>query len=296
MNTINILLRALLILTVTIASSNAAEDLKAYYEEQKVEIVQTFRPPQLGSEVSVKLAIGQARSGILMKLNADSITLMTDTKMVTYKRTILHESSRAYFFPEDYAHVKALKKTREYKEQLHIEGVAEQQANTHDASLSVSSKLTKKSDRDVEEEERENKKTGNSTTITTTTRTYTQIQNLQITIANNTTHEDFYTLAWYFLGESTAGENVSIADSGTKKVSVNARSRIQEKVSSKPFVVEKVTVSRANSNYSGNKDDKENGMGRESAGWIVIVKYESEIVDKKASSKTYLTDEWINKF
>ncbi len=288
-------LARLLILNLICLSAGAADDLKAYYEQQKAAFAPTFVAPQLGSEVNIKLAAGQPRSGILMKLTADTMALMTDSGMVSYKRTVLHESSRARFFAEDYAAAKALEKTREYKQQLHLENMAENAAGMHEGRISVSAKLDKKSEKDVEEEDRENEKSGNTTTITTTTRTYTEIQNLQVTIANNTTHPDNYTLEWYFFGKSPVTDSVTVHDEGTRKVTVEGRKRTQEKVASEPYVVEKVAVNTTSSNSSNNRDARLSESGKESAGWLVILKFGNETMDMKASAKTFMSEEWLSK-
>jgi hypothetical protein len=286
---------SLLVISMISPVAGAADDLKAFYEKQKAEIAPTFVAPQLGSEVNIKLAAGQPRSGILMKLTADSIALMTDTGMVTYKRTVLHESSRAIFFAEDYAHVKALEKTREYKQQLYMENMAETAANMHEGRISVSAKVDKSSDKEIEENEQENEKTGDSRTTTITTRTYTDIQNLQITISNNTTHPDTYTLAWYFFGKSVESDTVRVHDSGTRKVTVGGRKREQEKVSSNAYVVEKVARTSTSSNSNSSGDARISESGEENAGWLVLLKYGNEIMDKKASAKTYMSEEWLRK-
>ncbi|VGO12857.1 hypothetical protein PDESU_01411 [Pontiella desulfatans] len=299
----------LIIALATLAASSMAEDLRAYYEKQKAEFAPLFNAPALGTEVSFKMLSGQERKGILMKLAEDELSVMNETgTTVSIKRTALHESARAVFFAEDFAHVMALEKTQEYKQQLHIEGVAEEQANTHDGRISVIVKSDKSVDKDTEEDENENEKTGATTTTTTTTRSQTEVVNLRVTVANNTTHSDTYTLEWYFFGESVVKMNsrngektdeekaagkVTIFDGGTRKVTVGARARNQETIASKAFVVEKVTVEteRSNSDHSG--DPRVTESGTESAGWLVLLKYGGTIMDKKASSRKFMEDEWM---
>jgi hypothetical protein len=272
-----------------------ANNLKAYYEQQKAEIAPTFQPPELGSEVSVKTVSSQQRTGILMKLNSDSLSLMTDTETLTYKRTALHQSSRITFFAEDYAHEKALEKTREYQQQVHQEKLDKEQANAHEARINVSAKVEKSSDKEVEKDERKNKKTGSTTTTTTTTRTFSEIQNLQITIANNTTHPDTYTLEWYFFAEPVAGGKTTTHDSGSRTVTVEARSRVQETASSDKFVSEKVSTERSSSAGGSTSDPKTTEKGKKNAGWVVLLKYKDELLDQKASSRKFLEEEWISR-
>ena len=147
----NIFYKSVFMILVWVSSSVfAAEDLKSYYEKQKAEIAPAFVAPSLGSEVRLKLSGGQVRSGILMKLSASSISVMTDSGMVDYKRSVLHESSRADFFVEDFAHVKAIEKTQEYKKQLNMTEAAKQAANIHEGSLYVSAKIDKSENKEVE--------------------------------------------------------------------------------------------------------------------------------------------------
>ncbi len=271
-----------------------AEDLKAYYDQQKEEIAPSFKAPQLGTEITIILAAGQKRIGILMKLTDSEVSLMADAGSVTYKKTALHETSRTQLFADDYAHAKAMERTQEYKQQLHQEGLAEQQAGLHEGRISVSSKIDKDSTKEVEEDEQENK---NGDTITTTkiTRTQTAIQNLKITISNNTTHPDTYSLEWYFLGQTLVSETVGIHDSGTQNITVDARKRTQHTAESKAFVIEKISVNRESSNSGSSRDPKVTETGKEIAGYVVLLKYNGEIIDQKASASVYLSEEWMGK-
>ena len=302
------LMKLVLILTVTVcASVRAADDLKTYYEKQKAELAPTFKAPQLGSQVTVKTAAGQSRTGILMKLDAASISLMTETGNVSYKRLVLHESSRALFFAEDYAHVKALEMARLYKNDLHKENIAEQAAGIHEGRISVSAKSEKTSDKKVEKEERENKKSGEKRTTTTTTKTYTELQKLKISVANNATHSDSFTLKCIFFSQRISKGSVKKSEEGAdsipktikqqsdsvKKVSVDARGRTSIEISSEPFIVTKTEISTGSS-YSSNREPVVSG--EESAGWLALLMYDAQVMDKKASAKGYLSDEWVNKY
>lgn len=298
-----------LVLIVVVASSTtvrAADDLKTYYDKQKAEIIPTFKAPQLGSQVTVRTVSGQSRTGILMKLDSASISLMTDTGNVSYKRMALHETSRAHFFSEDFAHVKALEMTRLYKNEIHKENVAEQAAGVHDGRISVSAKSEKTSDKKVEEEERELKKSGEKRTNTKITRTYTEVQTLKLNVANNATHSDSFTLKCIFFSKRVSKEisnngSVKEGDDATagvkqqsesiKRVNVDARGRNMLEIASEPYVVTKVQTSDSRG-YSS----REIISGEENAGWLTLLMYDGQVMDKKASAKSYLTDEWINKY
>jgi hypothetical protein len=282
-------------LIISLVSLSYSEDLKAYYERQKAEIAPTFKAPQLGSEISITLAAGQARTGILMKLTDTNVSIMTDAGSVVYKKTALHDSARAQLFSEDYADAEALKRTREYKQKLHIENIKEEQAGVHDGRISVSAKVEKESDKEVEEDEKDNEKTGNTTTTTTTTKTRTETQKFTSTISNNTTHPDTYTVEWYVYAKTLIAERSSLHDSGSEKISVGARKRERLDISAKPCTTTEVTVDRTSSNSSNSNDPKITKSGSESAGYLVLLKFGDTILDKKASSKSYLTNEWIEK-
>jgi hypothetical protein len=278
-----------------LSQTTFGEDLKAYFEKQKTEIAPTFQPPELGNEITLSLAAGQQRSGILIKLTDSAVSLMTDSGLMVYKRSNLHDSTRALLFAEDYAHAKAIEKTREYKQQRHIENIKEQQAGTHDGRISVASKLDKKSDKTIDEDKRENPNTGDTTTKETTTRTKTAIQKLSVTIANNTTHPDTYTLEWYILAESVSGGEPSTFDDGSETITVGAGKRVRHEIESESMVATEVTVERISSAGSSGQDPQVTARGNEPAGYVVLLKYGNTILDKKASSKSFLTDEWLNK-
>ena len=272
----------------------AEEDLKAYYERQLEEVAETFVAPQLGSQVSIRLASGVERTGILLKLDADSIKVMTDNATMDYKRTALHEATRTKFFADDYAKAEALERTRAYKEKLQAENMAEYYADLHEGRISVNAKVDKDSDKNVERDERE-LKNGETLTTTTTTRTYTEIQNLKVTVANNTTHPDTYSLVWAFFGNSVESDTISMHDNGKRSVTVPSRQRELVEIASEPFVVEKATINAENSGSSQSSDPRQTESGTEVAGWLVVLKYGNEILDIQSSSKTFETDEWINR-
>jgi hypothetical protein len=302
----NVTTLLLLILFVTGGTSPAAEDLKTYYERQKQEIAPFFEPPRLGSEITFQLASGQHRTGILMKLDAGSILVMMDGRTVPYIRMALQESSRAEFFTEDYAHAKALEMTRMYKQQLQTEQRAAEAAGIHRGSLRVSAGTDKDTNKTVESEESKNKQ-GRMITQETETRTYSQVQKLQIEIDNSTTHPDTYTLDWYFFCESVnegkkqAGkggkgsdsqgedERIQVHQKGSQKIEVDSRSRRTVNISSEAFIVEKIELSYDESRR--NKNPKVSG--KENAGWLVVLKYGGEVLDKKASAKSYLDEGFV---
>lgn len=276
------------------ANAVSSEDLKTYYEQQKQEIIATFKAPLLGSQISLRLATGQIRTGILMKLNEDSVAVLVDNgTTVDYQRTALHDTTKEQLFAEDFAHALALEKTREYKQQLQLENLAEYHAGLHEARVFVNAKVDKDSDKNVEEDEHD-LPNGATLTTTTTTRTYTETQHLKISIANNTTHPDTYTLAWAFFGESVASETIALHDSGSRQVTVEGRKRKDEDIASEAFVVEKETRNIVNSGSDHTGDPRISESGTENAGWLVVLKYGNEILDTKGSSSSFETEEWIN--
>ncbi len=270
------------------------EDLRAYYEQKKAEVMPTFTTPELGSEVTLKMASGQTRTGVLMRLNAEEISIITDAgDTVSYKRGMLHESTRAQFFAEDFAHVKAMELTRQYSKEIQLGALAEEEANTHEGRLDVTAKTEKKADTEKEEKEGENRES-EKTVTRTTTRTEIQSQILTVSISNLTSHPDTYSLHWYFISEDAAGDKISVHESGTKKVTVDARKRITETVKSKDYKwVKASTVHTGATGYSSEPRIKESG--EEPAGYLIILKYNDEILDAKASSKTFLGEEWMQK-
>ena len=299
MNMLSSLTIAALLCLTSAAQEN---DPRVFYETAKKEIAPTFIAPSLGSQVTITTASGQAREGILMKLDAGAITLMTDTGSVSYKRSALKEASRSEFFAEDFAHVKALEKTKLFKDELRKENLAAEAASIHSGVLSVRGKIDKDSDKHVEQEDRESPQSGEKRQITTTTRTYTETQQLTIGVANNTTHAENYTVDYFVFYRTVLGEDqsetepadkdVRLQDKGSRRVTVDANRRESFSIESEPCVVEKVSVDRGG--YSGDRAPR--SSGKESAGYLVLLKHGSTVLDKKASAKSYLDDEWVDKF
>lgn len=272
----------------------SADSLRAFYEQQKQEFIPTFIAPEMGSQITLKISSGQQRTGILMKLSADSLTIMSDTgATMNYARGNLHETTRARFFAEDYAHIKALEKTKLYKEELYKEQVAENAAGIHEGRISVTAKSEKSSDKEVEEEESENKQTGEKRITTTTTRTYTETQKLRVNISNLATHPDSFTVKWVFYSEgiSKRGDNpeavtpIKAHSDGQKKVTLDPRGRSEIEITSEPIILTKIEMTSSHG-YSS----RENVSGDEAAGWLVQLLYGDEILDQKASSNNLLPE------
>ncbi|MCF7816858.1 MAG: hypothetical protein K9M54_03150 [Kiritimatiellales bacterium] len=272
-----------------------ADDLKDYYERQKAEVAPSFKAPELGSEITIVLLAGQKRTGILMKLTGDEVGIMAEAGSLTYKRNALHESTRAQLFAEDYANAIAIERTRVYKDELYAQQVQKEQGGMHEGSISVTSKVDKKFDKAEENDEKENKQTGDTITTTTTTKTTTETQQLAVTIANNTTHSDTYTLAWYFFAEPLEGGNATVHDSDSKTITVEARKRVRHDIVSKPCSVVETTVQRELPSVNHTPDPKITKSGQQNAGYVVLLKYGDTILDAKASSSTYLSKEWLDK-
>ncbi len=280
--------RLILFSAILCGSPLRGDELKGYYEQQVELFKAAFQAPLPGTEVKLDLAGGQSRTGILMKLSPMQISLMTDSGMVSYKRQALQESARARFFAEDYAQAMALEKTREFKQQLLQDNQQEKLAGTHAGRISVVASADKSSDKSVEEQERETR-AGDLVTTTKTTRTYTLIQNLKITISNSMSHPDDYTLEWYFYAMPVGSSNVRMHDKGSRNVRVEGMKRVVELVASDPYVSEKVTTNR-----SAGGDGSETESGVDDAGWLVVLKHAEKILDTKASSRSYLSKEWLD--
>jgi hypothetical protein len=292
-----------IVLGIFCLSASAQMDLKAYYEQQKAAILPTFATPELGSQITVHLKSGQSRAGILMKLDKATVSMMSDSgTMISYQRNALKEETRALLFAEDYAHARALEKTKTYNAQQQEQLVAQQEAGMHDGSIAVTAKTTKDSEKNREKEEKENKETGESIDISTTTKTQTETQKLTVTVTNQTGHPDKFTVEYYFFGKSVSkggrkregiepakGGTIKIHDNGHRSVTLQARGRDKLELTSKKFEVKSVETSK--NGYAGNNPPKEDGI--ESAGYLVILKYGSTVLDKKASSRSYLDEEWL---
>lgn len=272
-----------------------ADDLKDYYERQKAEVMPSFKAPEPGSEITIVLMAGQKRTGILMKLNAEEVEIMADAGSLTYRRGALHESTRTQLFAEDYANAIAIERTRAYKQELLSQQLQEEQGGLHEGSISVTSKVDKTFDKAEENDEKENKQTGDTITITTTTKTTKETQQLAVTVANTTTHSDTYTLAWYFFAEPLADGHATVHDSDSATITVEARKRIRHNIVSKPFTIVETAVQRENPTYSHTQDPTITKSGQENAGYLVLLKYGDAILDAKASSSTYLSQEWLDK-
>lgn len=295
------------LLGISCCQTYGADDLRAYYEKQKAAVLPMFQAPALGSQVTIRFKSGESRTGILMKLNAGSLTLMSDSGMSRdYQRTALHDTTRTQFFAEDYAHALAVEQTRRYKEQQHQENKAEQEAGVHDGRISVSFKTEKDSDKKIEEQEKENKNSGNTNSSRTITRTSTEIVKLKVNVANVATHPDAFTLKYYFFGESIAknmkkkkGDDeavkpgaLSIKNKDQQNISLAARGRQTIEVESEPFIITKTEIE----NHKGIVNRDPSVTGDESAGWLVILMHGSTILDKKASHSEFLSDEWISRY
>ncbi len=271
----NTTLCTLLICTLLSTLPAHAEDLRAYYEQQRAEIAPTFQAPEPGTEFSIALTSGKKIHGTLVKLTHTEVTLMTDTGEVTHPNSALAKSSRAKLFADDYAKAEARKRTMAHKKELEIEALA----NIHDGRISVSSKT--KTDLDSI------KKKGGKTT--TTTKTKNVVVELTITTRNKTTHPDTYQLEWFVFSRRQDRE-ITTHDHGTEETTVAAGRSLEHLINAKPIT----TVTTSKSGKNGKKKPKKDS-GEKKAGYLVLLKHGDTILDKQASSKTFLTDAWLEK-
>jgi len=266
----------------------------------RAQLRERFQAPDTGSEITVRMAVGTTRTGIMTALTEDSVTLQIGKMSLTYKSSALHKKTRYILFADDYADARLGEHMRKLQLQRHLQHAESRQDDAqkhipevkHEGRIAVLSKVAKKSDRDVKEEEKVGKKTGETRTITTTTKTRSETPKLTVTIYNPTTHQDTYTLEWYCFAKPSHGDRITARDRGTEKITVGSRKRVRHDIIAKAMVTRETTVDRENAN-GHSQDPYVSETGEECAGYLVLLKHGDIILDRKASSKKYLTNEWL---
>ncbi len=266
------------------APAQSTEDLKAYYEGQKAEIAKNFTGPELKSEITIVLKDGEEKTGVLRQLSDNGVQLLADGALVTYRKRELSEASCAKLFAEEYAHAEAIKRTRAYK-RGHSKRV---QGNTHKASLRVNPTNKRTSFNETENKEVDEGSWNNET------KTRNMVKTLTVSIANQMTHADTYTLKWYFFAQALDQDNVVIQSRGSEEIKLGGRQQVKRKIVSKEYSTETIT-----SNWTaccGMSTSSQKRKGVEERGYLVVLKCGDEVVDRQASTKRYLDPDWLKLF
>jgi hypothetical protein len=178
------------------------------------------------------------------------------------------------------------------KKQTAVKSVKSGKDITHVGRISVICKVEKKCDRKMEEKEIENKNTHRTVIVRTFTKTKSKTPTLAVTIYNRTTHPDTYMLEWYSFAKLPTGDQINTNDSGSENITVGVRNQCKESITPKTMVLTETTIERENEN-GGTSDPKVTEKGRINAGYLVLLKHGDTILDRKASCKKYLTDQWL---
>ena len=258
-----------------------AEDLRAYYEQQKLELAKTFVAPEAGTEITLVLLDGEEKSGVIRHLSETGVQLLSDNALVTIRKHELDEATCAQLFAEEYAHIEAIKRTRAYKR-----GASERvQKNTHKAALSVSPTNKRTSSNETENKEVEE----GSWNIETKTRN--MVKTLTVSISNRTSHPDTYSLKWYFFVQKVGEDNVSIHHSGSERIELEGRQNVKRSIASKEYSTK--TTTRNWTACCGKSSSSQKKKGIEERGYLVVLKCGDEVVARDASAERYLDPDWI---
>jgi len=279
-------------IVATSVSPCRANELKNYYETQKAELLKNFKAPAIGSMVTIKLVGGMTRTGKLVALNPDSVTLELPVGPITYKKKLLNNATRRKLFAEDYANQVAIQRTLELKAKKY--GTSRKQAEMHTARLSVKADLDK--DRKVEKiEGKHNPNSNNDNVRITRKATESQTYKLDITLSNPTPNTDTYQLEWYFMSRGVNGKSSSVmCEKGSKEFTIEGRKRIKHTVTSK-------TLTNGSSKQSGGNDrgdrntPKARASGSVYTGYVVLVRHGDKILAKASNNNSFLKEDWLEK-
>jgi len=270
-------------------------ELRRYYEKQKTQLLRSFQPPETGKEVTIKLTTGAIHRGEMVLLTPGTVTLKMKVGPVTYSRMMLDTLTRKTLFAEDYAHYTAYDRTKALKNKQSGNPRQIGEAPTHLGRISVKASLNKENDKSVVETAKGN------TEITTTTKSKTESCTLKISVANMTPSDDTYRLEWYFIKTPITEEGAVdpvLGDKDSTEIMVPGKKKIDQTVTSLDFTWAEITSERINNDADdggGGGDARVSDSGDEYRGYVVFLKHGDEILDKKSSSKTFLTDEWLKK-
>lgn len=262
-----------------LAASANAEDYRAYYEKQKAGLKKTFVAPAVGSEVKLLLLDGEEYTGSLKQLTEGGVQILSDEITLSFRKHELDKTTCVRLFAEEYAHAVALEKTRAYKKNGGAKPVK------HIAVLNVKDKVERSIEKEGSEEE-----TDSGTWLRELT-TKTSIQNLEISVANMTSHPDTFTLAWYFFSEEIDGEGIRIHSQGSEIIEIGSKKKLKRSVKSDEYIARRKT-----DNFvacCGKATDNEKKDGLDDKGYLVVVKCGDKVIARKASSKAYLNVDWV---
>ena len=259
-----------------------AEDLRTYYEQQKLELAKTFVAPEAGAEITLVLLDGEEKSGVIRHLSETGVQILSDNALVTFRKHELDEASCAQLFADEYAHVEAIKRTRAHKQGSAVRT----QRNTHQGKLSVLTEVERDGTRDVK-----NKDHTDGATTETETKTQTEVRNLKISVANRMAHPDTYTVKWYFFAQDMNKDSIYIQSRGSKEIQLKGREQVKHTISSEGCTTKK--VARNYTACCGKSTSSEKKSGVMERGYLVVLKCGDEVLSREASSKHYLDPDWV---
>jgi len=168
-----------------------------------------------------------------------------------------------------------------------------QEAVVHRGNISAKVKVERDSDKRVKREE-ERKPAGLMVT-TTVERSEEEVQSLDISIINGGPKRDTFQLCWYFFCRPHEGKAVRVYDKGAKEITLDPRKRTTHNVVSKKVSVVKRSVEKENYDTGNSTDPVTSIRGDKAEGYLVLLKHNDVILDKKSHSSKFMADQWLSK-
>jgi hypothetical protein len=170
------------------------------------------------------------------------------------------------------------------------------------SKISIMAKAkSEKSDDDGEDE----KETASSLTETVF-QTETEVVTLAVSIKNGEDSPVSGKLKWIFIsdqssGKSKQGDSYSPAESepasfspGSKEITLEPLSTLEETISADPFVYTETTTTTESYN-NGSSSTRDRTKGDVYKGYLVLFIVDGEIAAMKSNSSRYKKDAWVNK-
>lgn len=122
---------------------------------------------------------------------------------------------------------------------------------------------------------------------------------LAIEISNLISEEDTFELSWYFIRaplNKKGGKGAPVlAEKGADTITVGGRQKVVHEVTSGELSFSEVQQTKPDKRNRNQSISTKEIRGDVYEGYVVLLRHGSEIIDKKASDRDFLSDEWLQK-
>jgi hypothetical protein len=122
-----------------------------------------------------------------------------------------------------------------------------------------------------------------------------ETHSLDMALSNTGRTRGTFRLCWYFLGHAYEGDRVKVYDHGSTEITLDSRKRATHSVTGRQLEVVEQMIEKENDETEFIADPISSKWGDVSAGYVVLLKQDETVLDKKSNDNKFLADHWLKK-